>query len=152
LFENQVVDRLPLTIELLLQSGLGKTVKYISEHPPTTGEFLHISFNLFYFLFVWFFVGCFFRWKQCACSRGRWSAVSSTYRQERIDIERWREGASHGPWRIRTIRNTEKGDDSMGLVIVILFTLIKKRNSLYPETNHVTPLLRANPETNPSRN
>jgi hypothetical protein len=36
---NQVVDRLPLTIDLLLQSGLGKTVKYISEHPPTTGEF-----------------------------------------------------------------------------------------------------------------
>jgi hypothetical protein len=48
---NQVVDRLPLTIELLLQSGLGKTVKYISEHPPTTGEF-QLPLILFYFILL----------------------------------------------------------------------------------------------------
>ena len=35
---EQVVDKLPLTVEALAQSGLGKLIKYVVEHPPTTGE------------------------------------------------------------------------------------------------------------------
>ncbi|KAG8775220.1 hypothetical protein FRC16_004876 [Serendipita sp. 398] len=34
----QVVDKLPLTVEILIQSQLGKVVKWIVDHPPTKGE------------------------------------------------------------------------------------------------------------------
>jgi hypothetical protein len=47
-----VVDKLPLTVEALAQSGLGKLIKYVVEHPPTTGESpLPLSFfrSLYFF-------------------------------------------------------------------------------------------------------
>ncbi|KIM22463.1 hypothetical protein M408DRAFT_284290 [Serendipita vermifera MAFF 305830] len=49
----QVVDKLPLTVETLAQSGLGKLIKYVVEHPPTTGEsLLLLSSFLFFILLV----------------------------------------------------------------------------------------------------
>ena len=40
------MDKLPLTVDALAQSGLGKLIKYVVEHPPTTGESLFLFSSL----------------------------------------------------------------------------------------------------------
>ncbi|PVF99150.1 hypothetical protein CPB86DRAFT_314201 [Serendipita vermifera] len=61
----QVIERLPLSLVSLSQSGLGRIIKYVVDHPPTNGESssslfyphpLHCSFfsNFLLFIFEYF--------------------------------------------------------------------------------------------------